>query len=65
MYWEVRRSLGVSVIKKTMTRDRFDMIARVLHFEGLPRGEAEGEARWQVDRRHEGARQEGLRGFRG
>ena len=33
MYWEGRRSLGVSVIKKTMTRDRFGMIARVLHFE--------------------------------
>ena len=33
MYWDTRRALGVQAIKNCMTRDRFSMIARCLHFE--------------------------------
>ena len=33
MYWDTRRDLGVQAIKNCMTRDRFSMIARCLHFE--------------------------------
>ena len=44
MYWDLHRNIGVRAIQNCMTRDRFEDIARVLHFETFnPQAPKKGE----------------------